>query len=96
MDSLSLSSKPKRRSLVPVIVRAYADEPVELRAIGDGIGYVQVVGQDTSQSIGFPDDRVYALIPAYIWRSGGPIKRGTKTDCHASTNNARNGANYDI
>ena len=44
-----------------VIVKAFKNEPVRLRAIGTRGHAIEVAGSDRTKSIGFPADCVYRL-----------------------------------
>lgn len=52
---------PQSPDSVEVIVRAYADEPVRLYAIGSSAGRVEVAGADKRYSIRYPRQWVYAF-----------------------------------
>ena len=54
-----MSIAPSDDRPTPVVVRAYGDEPVELLAVGERPGYVEVTRQGTGVSIGFPVAYVY-------------------------------------
>ena len=49
-------------TMIPVMVRAYQDEPVKLRTTGRKIdSALEVAGEDADKKIGFPAECVYKL-----------------------------------
>lgn len=50
---------PSVTNLVPVIARAFQDQPVLLRAAGTGKGIVNVVGDDPNRRMAYPAGYVY-------------------------------------
>ena len=50
---------PGVTKFVLVLIRAYGDEPVLLRAEGSGKSSINVVGDDPSKGLAFPESLVY-------------------------------------
>lgn len=50
---------PGVTKFVIVLIRAYSDEPVLLRAEGEGKSSINVVGDDPAKGLAFPESLVY-------------------------------------
>jgi len=60
----------------PVIVRAWGDEPVRLRALATGKGFVEVAGSDDELSLGWPIAFAYCDSDELFEALRGAYERG--------------------